>query len=464
MIPDSAAEAPHCERELQQSSEEHGQIVDISETQPLLENGEQTTPKTTFSSFTAREWGILVMLSSANLWSIVAFSCIAPFYPMEAKKKGLSDFEIGLTFGIFELMIFLASPIAGKLMPRFGPKNLFTIGLTSTGTIAILFGFIDLIPTRREFFIASLIIRILEGIGEAAFVTSSFTINANCFPGMLSTILGILQTCGGVGFSLGPFLGGILYDIGGFRLPFYSLGVAMFLMAFLSRWLIPKDQGEKTEPHSSTGYKGLLRIPTIWIMMFALFNSAISTSFVNPAMAGHLESFHLSPPVLGLLFLLSGAFYSVTAPLNGMLVDRFKCHLGGMMVAPAAIIISLSLNGPSPLLPLTKSLPLVIIAQIIFGAGLSTLQIPTYRNTLEAAEKAGFEDGTTTYGLVSGLFEAVYSFGAFVGPTAGGLIQQHYGFAWTVTIISAFHLCFLMMFSIFYIYKKCKRKEEDINA
>ncbi|EYC19452.1 hypothetical protein Y032_0024g1086 [Ancylostoma ceylanicum] len=145
-------------------------------------------------------------------------------------------------------------------MPRFGPKNLFTIGLTSTGTIAILFGFIDLIPTRREFFIASLIIRILEGIGEAAFVTSSFTINANCFPGMLSTILvrppsffhvpgkiltfqGILQTCGGIGFSLGPFLGGILYDMGGFRLPFYSLGVAMFLMAFLSRWLIPRDQG-----------------------------------------------------------------------------------------------------------------------------------------------------------------------------------------------------------------------------
>ncbi|KIH51903.1 hypothetical protein ANCDUO_18001 [Ancylostoma duodenale] len=146
----------------------------------------------------------------------------------------------------------------------------------------------------------------------------------------------------------------------------------------------------------------------------------MSTSFVNPAMAGHLESFHLSPPVLGLLFLLSGAFY--------------------------------------------RSLPLVIIAQIIFGAGLSTLQIPTYRNTLEAAEKAGFEDGTATYGLISGLFEAVYSFGAFVGPTAGGLIQQHFGFAWTVTIISAFHLCFLMMFSVFYIYKKCKRKEEDINA
>ncbi|KAK6752854.1 hypothetical protein RB195_003946 [Necator americanus] len=242
MIPESPSSIEEYPSQPQRSDLDNEEIVDVNETQPLLQNSEVEKEKSTFASFTAREWGTLVMLASANLWSIVAFSCIAPFYPMEAKKKGLSDFEIGLTFGIFELIIFLASPIAGKLMPRFGPKNLFTIGLTSTGTIAILFGFIDLIPTRREFFVASLIIRILEGIGEAAFVTSSFTINANCFPGMLSTILGILQTCGGIGFSLGPFLGGILYDIGGFRLPFYSLGIAMLLMAFLSRFLIPKDQ------------------------------------------------------------------------------------------------------------------------------------------------------------------------------------------------------------------------------
>ncbi|VDN29167.1 unnamed protein product [Cylicostephanus goldi] len=143
--------------------------IAVSETQPLLISADTDASKTTFSSFSSREWGILVMLASANLLSVVAYSCIAPFYPKEAKTKGLSDFEIGLTFGIFELVIFLGSPIAGKL--------------------------------------------------------------------------GILQTCGGIGFSLGPFLGGMLYDLGGFRLPFYSLGMAMFCIAFLSRLLIPADLG-----------------------------------------------------------------------------------------------------------------------------------------------------------------------------------------------------------------------------
>ncbi|CAJ0603581.1 unnamed protein product [Cylicocyclus nassatus] len=362
--------------------------VEVSEAQPLLSSADTDAPKTTFSSFSFREWGILVMLALANLFSIVAYSCIAPFYPKEAKTKGLSDFEIGLTFGIFELVIFLGSPIAGKL--------------------------------------------------------------------------GILQTCGGIGFSLGPFLGGMLYDLGGFRLPFYSLGMAMFCMAFLSRFLIPVDLDIKQEESKqSTGYIGLLRVPTIWIMLFALFNVAVSTSFINPAMAGHLESFHLSSTVVGLLFLVSGVCYSVTAPLNGLLVDRYKCHLIGMLFAPIAIIISLSLTGPSPFLPLQKSVPLVLVGQIIFGAGLSTLQIPVYRNGLDAAENAGYASGTVTYGLVSGLFEAVYSLGSFIGPIGGGLINQYYGFARTVTVISGFHLCFVVIFSVFYAYKKCRRKGVD---
>ncbi|VDO65401.1 unnamed protein product [Heligmosomoides polygyrus] len=410
-------------------------IVGVSETQPLLDNEEPSTTKATFSSFTAREWSILVMLALANFWSVVAFSCIAPFYPMEAAKKGLTEFEIGITFGIFELVIFLVSPIVGKLMPRFGPKNFFTIGCASTGLIAMSFGFVDLIPTRRAFFIASLTIRCLQG--------------------------GILQTCGGIGFSMGPFLGGLLYNIGGFRLPFYCLSVIFFVIAVISRWLIPNDQGLSTEAHSTTGYRQLLRNPTIWLMMFALFNTALSSSFINPSLAGHLASFHLSPPVLGLVFLLSGVCYSITAPLNGMVVDRYKCHRAAMLVAPVAIIIALTMTGPSPLLPLSKNLAVIVVGQVIFGAGLSTLQIPTYRNTLDAAKEQGFEDGTATYGLISGLIEATYSMGAFIGPTAGGFIEQYYGFAWTITVISGFHLCFLVVYSTVYVYKRCRTKSLD---
>ena len=42
----------------------------------------------------------------------------APFYPHEAEKKGCVPSEYGLVFGIFELTVFLVSPIIGANLNR----------------------------------------------------------------------------------------------------------------------------------------------------------------------------------------------------------------------------------------------------------------------------------------------------------------------------------------------------------
>ena len=46
----------------------------------------------------------------------------APFYPAEAEKKGCVPSEYGLVFGIFELTVFLVSPIIGANLNRMGLK------------------------------------------------------------------------------------------------------------------------------------------------------------------------------------------------------------------------------------------------------------------------------------------------------------------------------------------------------
>ena len=49
----------------------------------------------------------------------------APFYPHEAEKKGCVPSEYGLVFGIFELTVFLVSPIIGANLNRMGMKVYF---------------------------------------------------------------------------------------------------------------------------------------------------------------------------------------------------------------------------------------------------------------------------------------------------------------------------------------------------
>ena len=43
------------------------------------------------------------------------------------------------------------------------------------------------------------------------------------------TFQGLFELAGGLGFAVGPVIGGALYQLGGFRLPFLSVGVFVLL-------------------------------------------------------------------------------------------------------------------------------------------------------------------------------------------------------------------------------------------
>lgn len=72
-----------------------------------------------FSKLTLRQWAIIGMLACANFFSTIAFSCIAPFFPGEAQKKDLSTTEVGIIFGVFELVMLVVSPLLGKYVSHF---------------------------------------------------------------------------------------------------------------------------------------------------------------------------------------------------------------------------------------------------------------------------------------------------------------------------------------------------------
>lgn len=59
---------------------------------------------------------------------------------LQAEKKGCTATEYGLVFGIFELIVFVISPVYGQHLNKIGPKVTFNGGIYTTGICAILFG------------------------------------------------------------------------------------------------------------------------------------------------------------------------------------------------------------------------------------------------------------------------------------------------------------------------------------
>jgi hypothetical protein len=127
---------------------------------------------------------------------------------------------------------------------------------------------------------------------------------------------------------------------------------------------------------------GMLKIPLIWIMIFAVIICAISLSFFDPTLSDHLKTFNLSTTMVGFVFLLSGGVYTVryffrrtslhskymfSAPLLGWFVDRFECSNALMVFGSAATIISMLFVGPSPLFGMEKNLVTICLSLALFG-------------------------------------------------------------------------------------------------
>ncbi|KAF0301147.1 MFS-type transporter SLC18B1 [Amphibalanus amphitrite] len=88
-------------------------------------------------------------------------------------------------------------------------------------------------------------------MGNAGFLTASFSIIAKEFPDNVATTFASLETFFGIGLIVGPTVGGALYQLGGYTLPFVSLGGVLLFTAVLTFVLLPNH-----DDHSCKDSKG----------------------------------------------------------------------------------------------------------------------------------------------------------------------------------------------------------------
>lgn len=178
---------------------------------------------------------------------------LAPFFPHEASKKGMTESVSGGVFSVYALVIMISSPLFGKLIPVTGPKILLVVGVFVSGSSNILFGFLDRLDGTASFTAACFIVRSLEGFGAAAFSTASYTYIMHSFPDDVSAAFGLTETFIGIGETIGPAVGSGLYSLGGYGLPFYVLGALVLLTVPLCYFKMQKiDPYRAPAPKTAT--------------------------------------------------------------------------------------------------------------------------------------------------------------------------------------------------------------------
>ncbi|KAA0202609.1 hypothetical protein HAZT_HAZT007732 [Hyalella azteca] len=287
----------------------------------------------------------------------------------------------------------------------------------------------------------------MEALGNAAFSTTAFSIIALEFPSTVASVFATLETFFAVGLIAGPIVGGALYELGGFTLPFVLLGCVLMVAAVVVWYFLPVE-GSLTRPISRHSVFSLLKKPKIFLFAFTTMSGSLSASFLFSTLEPHIRPWNLTPLEIGLIFVLDAFAYAVSAPIWGRLCDRCIPERAATTMGALIATVAFLLLGPSPILPIKNSLPLCICAMVVHGLGFGAQFVATFSGTQKDAVEAGLPDDLTTYGLVSGLWNSSFALGAFIGPSIAGVMFDTIGFGWGTSIIALLHL-FVAIVTIF---------------
>lgn len=150
---------------------------------------------------------------------VTGIGIIIPVMPsliMELTGEGLSVASEygGLLILAYALFQFIFSPIVGALSDRYGRRPVLLISLFGFGVDYL---FLALAPTIWWLFIG----RIISGIMGASFTTGAAYIADVSPPEKRAQNFGLIGAAFGLGFIIGPVIGGILGEYGP-RIPFYA--------------------------------------------------------------------------------------------------------------------------------------------------------------------------------------------------------------------------------------------------
>ncbi|XP_071440009.1 MFS-type transporter SLC18B1-like [Hetaerina americana] len=417
-------------------------------------NGSESLPglKGAKKKFTRQEWLTLYVLGSVNLASTICISVQAPFYPAEAEKKGASSTIYGLVFGVFEIVSFLSSPIFGKYINVIGPKFMLNAGIITAALCCIMFGFLDLINSLNEFVGFSFAVRIVEALGASAALTAAFAITASVFKDSIGTTFATLEVFYGLGYIIGPTVGGFAFSLGGFKFPFIFTGSFLVIIGVTVYFTLPSPESEVEQTNANL--IAMITVPSVFMNIMAVMITSSSMGYYAAILEPHLREFNLTPVQIGLMFIVSGTMYAIHAPLIGWLCDhgikpKHCCAVGDVL-----IILGCCLIGPAPFLPSPTILWMCILGLMMHGLGVACVLVSCFIDSVKSAMQNGFSDDLCTYALVSGLWASAFSFGAFLGPSVAGILFDHFGFRLGTIFIMVTQAIMLLAVLCFICFEK----------
>ena len=334
---------------------------------------------------------------------LIGFGIVIPTLPFYAQHFGANELTIGLLLGTYSMMQFIFAPILGKISDRVGRRPVLLVSLTAT---VIGFAIMGFARTLTWLFIG----RIVPGISGGNISTAQAYMADITSPEERSHVMGLIGAAFGLGFTLGPGIGGLLshYSIAAPYLFAAGLALVNLVLAYvrLPESLSPEHRvsAEERAPISEVFQHGW-HLPTLMGgYFFAIAGFAIMTTIF--ALFTQARFGFGAAQNGGVFFLLGFIGILVQGGLLRRLLKK------GSEKKLAVIGVALLIVGMA-LLPEVGGLAALLIVSTVIGIGSSLVSPTLLGLASRSAER-------TWQGRVTGLMQSSGSLARCVGPFIAG--------------------------------------------
>lgn len=346
------------------------------------------------------------------LVDLLGFGIVIPFLPLFAHQMGVGAAGVGLVLAVYSLTQLLFAPVLGKLSDRVGRRPIIMLGLFGSAAGYLIYGF-------AATFFELLASRVVHGACAATVATAQAYVADTTSESERAGGMGMIGAAFGLGFVLGPAIGGLLGHRG-LRLPvFFASGLSV-LNLILAAIFLPEPQrpAPRTRFELRRIFEPLASLPRT--LANRTFSSLFGLAFLFTFAFAALEAtFALMVArvygygALGVGGLLAFAGL-LQAAAQGYLLGKIVRRTGeARLIRAGALAMACGL---APLAIISShALLFVLLGLVAIGYGFSS---PSVASLLSRGA------GSHAQGEVLGANQSALSMARILGPIFGGLAYQ----------------------------------------
>lgn len=321
--------------------------------------------------------GLVVLIVLIDL---LGFSLVMPLLGLLGLRFGLDGWQSGLLFAAFPICQLVAGPILGRLSDRYGRRPVLVLSQAGTALSFVILGLANDFPTL-------LLGRMLDGFSGGNIMVAQAYVADVTKPEDRARGMGMIGMAFGLGFVLGPLLGGLLLQLPvssewSLRIPFLAAATFSTVALGLVIARLPESLRPGAEPQTKArvvtwrGLVDVFRLEGVGVLALLAFLSILAWASLEGTFAVFLQR-RMGWTKGGAAYAFAAAGLISAIVQGGLirsLVPRYgevRLILAGSLLAGVGFVIAASLSGAS-VLPLAAAIILAaagsgLIAPSIMG-------------------------------------------------------------------------------------------------